>query len=251
MQVSSMTTEAMEGEAPSVSELLRTMQDTSDCSLRIVKCNAIRSHSVLSLTWLACIDFCAVITVVLPLCRQFVSALHENQDLQATVLQLCSAGTQGASDISTIIILAADTATMQPAALSESLSMFHTIVRLCSVFHAEHQSSTQNFIDNLMAHVMLPSLMSHIVEASQSLPEANCAADMGDGHSMVLSWIVLVWQCCEYSTSWCNALPDSVPNDAASIRLMVNILLSTACAFKLPAVTTIMFRFVAPQHQWT
>lgn len=177
-----------------------------------------------------------------------MSALHESPALQATVLQLCSAGAQGASNLSTIIILAADTATMRPAALSESLAMFHSIVRLCSACHTEHQSSAKTFIDNLMAHIMLPSLMSHIVEASQSLPEAQCVADMGDGHSMVLSWVVLLWQCCECAMSWCNVLSDSVPTDAASIRLMVDILLSTASAFKVPAVMTIMFRCVTAQH---
>lgn len=175
-------------------------------------------------------------------CRRFISSLHESPDLQATILQLCSAGTQGASDLSTVIILAADNATMQPAALSESLDVFYTIVRLCSAFDSEHHNATQTFIENLLAHVLLPSLTSHILDIFTSLPEVQWPVDITDGHTMVLSWVVLLWQCCEASVNWCNTLPAPLSMESATIFVVVDVLLRTASAMILPEVKTIVIR---------
>lgn len=161
------------------------------------------------------------------------------------ILHLCSAGTQGASNLSSIIILAADTATMQPAALAESLAVFHTIAQMCS-HHVENQNATHNFCENLMAHLTLPTLITHILDVSKDLDEVQHAVDMAHGHHTVLCWTVLVWQCCECTAIWIGKLSESLTMDCATISDLMAVLIRVTCAIKLPEVRTLVTRYATP-----
>eukprot|EP00892_Ulva_mutabilis_P000228 jgi/Ulvmu1/10205/UM060_0005.1 len=201
-------------EGHSVAEVLRTLQDTSDCSLRLVKRNAI---------------------------RHLISALHEDEELQATMLQSCSTGMQNTSDVSAVIILASDPATMRPAALPESLALFQSVVQLCNLSNSDHGNATRNFTDNLMAHMTLPALVSHIHDVAATLPDATCAAAMADAHDTVLSWMVLLWQCCEASYGWHLALPDPLTSDQAADAVL-HILLTASSSFKSAELKSMILR---------
>ena len=175
-------------------------------------------------------------------CRQFISALCEDSELQAAIVQSCYNGAQRASDISSIIILASDNATMKPAAFSESLELFRMILQLCSLHIAEFQHAALAFTDNLMAHLMLPALVSHIHEVANELPEAACGAALTDGHETVISWIVLVWQCCEVAHDLHFAVPESLTSELA-LGSTVQVLLTAISAFKASEVKSVILRY--------